>query len=296
VQTEIPELEGATRRRVAVRGIGLSVAELGDPAAPPLLLVHGWPQHGLAWRKLTGPLSESHRVIVPDLRGFGRSDAPPSGYEKRELARDMLALIEALELGPVRWAGHDWGGLIGYFACFERPELISHLLAIGVSHPWARRETGAGAMLRSLWRLNYMVALATPLLGPRALRDGRLPRLALVKGAARREDAWQEGELEPYVEQWRDPRRAAAGSAVYRTFLTRELPALARGAFSDERVEVPTVLLTGDRDPVIRPETLGGWERNAPRMRVEVLAGIGHWIPEEAPEATLRVARELFAA
>jgi pimeloyl-ACP methyl ester carboxylesterase len=291
----MPELPGASYRRVTVRDVELNVAEAGDPAAPPALLVHGWPQHGYVWRKLAGPLAAEYRLIVPDLRGFGWSSAPRHGYEKRELARDLIALVDALELGPVRWVGHDWGGLIGYFACFERPELVSHLLAIGVSHPWARRSGGAGEALKSVSRLSYMVPIATPLLGPQLMRRAGVARAALLKAAAKPREAWGEGEIDTFVEQWREPARAAAASAVYRTFLTKELPALVRGGFRDERVEVPTVLLTGDRDPVIRPEGLGGWERNAPQLRVEVLPGVGHWVPEEAPERTLAVAQELFA-
>ena len=93
----------------------------GPTDAEPLVLLHGWPQHWYAWRRLIGPLSERYRVICPDLRGFGWTDAPAGSYEKSELAADVIALLDVLGLERVRLAGHDWGGFVGFLVCIDGP-------------------------------------------------------------------------------------------------------------------------------------------------------------------------------
>ncbi len=293
-----PEIPGVPVEHsyVDVRGLRMHVASAGPADAEPVILLHGWPQHWLAWRHLIGPLSADYRVHCPDLRGFGWTGAPRGSYEKSVLAADVLALLDELGLERVRLAGHDWGGFAGFLLCMDAPGRVSHFLAAGIPHPWVRPDRGLVATLSTARRLSYMALISTPLLG-RAIVQ-RVPafvRTLLRLSAADPDRAWGPAELASYVDQWREPDRAAACVGIYRSFLTRELPALARGAFRDRRIEIPVTLLTGAADPVIRPELLGGAERNAPAMRIEVVPGTGHWIAEEAPGEVLAQMRELFA-
>src|SRR4051794_33022829 len=76
-----PEVEGVEHRYVDAGGLRMHVAEAG-PQGEPIMLLHGWPQHWYLWRDVIPPLAEEYRVIAPDLRGFGWSDAPPDGYDK----------------------------------------------------------------------------------------------------------------------------------------------------------------------------------------------------------------------
>jgi pimeloyl-ACP methyl ester carboxylesterase len=112
----LPHVDGVTHRWVEARGLRFHVAEAGagDDA---VLLLHGWPQHWYEWRHLMPDLADRHRVIAPDLRGFGWSDAPSSGYLKEEMGQDVLAILDALELERVKLVGHDWGGWIGFILC-----------------------------------------------------------------------------------------------------------------------------------------------------------------------------------
>ena len=101
--------------------------------------------------------------------------------------------------------------------------------------------------------------------------------------------------MNEFVCQWNEPERAAASVAIYRSFLTRELPQLASGAFGERRMEMPAVLFTGVADPVIRPQAQGGFESNAPAMSLVVVEDAGHWLPEEAPETLLDGMLELYS-
>ena len=295
----MPEIPGLTVEHSFhdVRGLRMHVAAAGPAAAEPLVMVHGWPQHWYAWRRLIGPLSERYRVICPDLRGFGWTDAPRGRYLKAELAADVVGLLDVLGLERVRLAGHDWGGFVGFLLCLDHPRRISHFAVAGMSHLWVRRETGMSGAVNLLRRLAYMGLIASPVLGGQVVR--RLPaftRTVFRSSAVNPERTWTEAELETFVSQWSEPDRAAASVAVYRSFLTKELRQVASGGFMSRTMEQPCVQFVGVGDPVIRPDQQGGAEENAPRLRMEVVADAGHWLPEEAPEALLPAMLELYAS
>ena len=130
-QAAPPSIPGVSHRDVGVDGVRLHVAEAGD--GPPMVLVHGWPQHWWCWRHLIPRPARSYRVLAPDLRGLGWSDAPPGDHAKSSFAADLLALLDAEGLDRVRLIGHDWGQLL-----LATPQLGSRTL-IG----------GAGASARS---------------------------------------------------------------------------------------------------------------------------------------------------
>jgi pimeloyl-ACP methyl ester carboxylesterase len=157
-------------------GVRLHVAEAGDPGAPALLAVHGWPQHWWMWRGVIPALAETHRVICPDLRGFGWSGQPADGdFAKERLADDMLALLDALGVERAGYLGHDWGGWTGWLLAIRAPERFSRLMLVSIVHPWTSRATA----LLNAWRLLYQWPLATPVLGPALVRDGRIVRALL---------------------------------------------------------------------------------------------------------------------
>ncbi|HKJ36305.1 MAG TPA: alpha/beta fold hydrolase [Solirubrobacterales bacterium] len=291
----MPELEGVSHELYNVGGIRMHVAVAGDPASEPLVLIHGWPQHWWVWRKLIGPLSDRYRVICPDLRGFGWSEAPSRSYLKADLADDVVALADALELDRFKLAGHDWGGLVGFHVCLKQPARVSHYAAAGISHLWVRADDATlPERIRLLGRLWYQFVLASPLLGRQVVQ--RLPmfmRTVLNKGADR-PDTFTDADIETFVSQWAEPERARASVQVYRSFLTREFAQIAKGAFDDRVLEQPIAMLIGEGDPVISAEDLEGAEANLPNLELRELTGVGHFVPEEAPDVMLAAMNELF--
>jgi pimeloyl-ACP methyl ester carboxylesterase len=299
VARPLPEVPGVEIEHsfVAAGSLRMHVAAAGPADAEPVVLLHGWPQHWYAWRHLIGPLAERYRVICPDLRGFGWSEAPRGRYLKSELAADVVRLLDALGLERVRLAGHDWGGFAGFLLCIDRPDRVSHYAALGISHPWVERREGAGETVKQLRRLAYMALIAAPLVGGQVIR--RLPAFtrAVMRASAMDPDrTWDGPTLDAYVEQWREPDRARATVALYRSFLTSELRDLASGAFASRRMETPCVQLIGIADPVIRPDQQAGCEDDAPNLTVRTVPDAGHWLAEEAPEAVLEAMLELYAS
>jgi pimeloyl-ACP methyl ester carboxylesterase len=289
-----PPVEGVAvihRDVVLADGTRLHLAEAGD--GPPLVLVHGWPQHWWAWRRLLPALAQERRVLCPDLRGLGWSDAAPGAYAKEGWAADLVALLDALDLDTADVAGHDWGGLAALLAALAAPDRVRSVAAVSIVHPWPRTPAPS---LRTVAPLGYQLPLALPIGGEQLLR--RLPLLVreLLRRGSGPGQRWADDELDAYAEVLREPDRARASSAIYRTFLLRELGPLMRGRHRDRRLAVPALIATGAADPVVGPGLIAGLDRHADAgARIEVIAGAGHFVPEEAPDALLALLREHLA-
>jgi pimeloyl-ACP methyl ester carboxylesterase len=288
----MPELAGVGHRDVVVRGVRLHVAEAG--AGEPVVCLHGWPQNWWVWRGVIPGLAERYRVICPDLRGFGWSEATPKGYEKRETAADMAALFDALDLRDVRLMGHDWGGVAAFILCLERPDLVRQYLAMNTAHVWPRME---GRRLPDMRRFWYQWVISTPLLGRLAVQLlSKLPpeRSYRVTGSS---SAWNAEDTRVFLGQFAERERARASVQTYRTFVVSELAALVRGRYRDERLKAPVLWLHGTGDPVIRPFMLQGVQEHSDAdVRVELIDGVGHFIADERPDLVLERALAFFGA
>jgi pimeloyl-ACP methyl ester carboxylesterase len=145
-----PDLPGVEHRYVTTSGgLTIHVAEAGPSDGPPITLVHGFPQHWWAWRRLIGPLaSDGYRVLAPDLRGAGWSDAPRGRYLKADMADDLLAVLDELGIKRSWVAAHDWGGLAGFILLLRHPERIAGFAGFNTVAPWLKLD---GPNLRHLW-------------------------------------------------------------------------------------------------------------------------------------------------
>jgi pimeloyl-ACP methyl ester carboxylesterase len=181
-----PPLDGIRHRFVELPGLRVHVAEAG--AGEPLVLLHGFPQHWWGWRKVLPSLAASYRVIAPDLRGAGWTDAPSHGYTEQQLVDDAVAVLDALGLDRVHLAGLDIGGILGFRLCLAHPERVRRFVCLAAPHPYP---AFSARVLLETWRLWPGFAAALPLLGPRLLGRGRqaLPRRMMV-GDTDDPDVW----------------------------------------------------------------------------------------------------------
>jgi pimeloyl-ACP methyl ester carboxylesterase len=193
-------------------GIRMHVAEAGPADGPPVVLLHGWPQHWWCWRGVIPPLAEAgFRVLAPDLRGSGWSDAPPGAYDKEQLASDVLALLDALGIEQATLVGHDWGGWTSQLIALRAPERVPRLVLCNIAPVWARR----GCRPPERLALSYQVVGRARSSGPRC--SARRSCAAACTGCPR-------ATARSSPRRCASPGRAEAGSAIYRTFATRELP------------------------------------------------------------------------
>ena len=288
-----PALDGVEHDHVDLPDVRIHVATAGQ--GPPVVLLHGWPQNWWTWRHVIPLLSADHRVICPDLRGHGWSSAPSGGYDKEQLATDLLGVLDALELDRVGLAGHDWGGFTGFLACLRAPERFRAFLALNIVHPWQHAVPFRPSSLMALPRLAYQPVLSTPGLGEWLLRTKPSLVGRGVGSDAVHRDAFTREDRELFARRLQDPARARASGLVYRTWLTREMGPILRGRYRDRRLTVRTRVLFGMRDAVVRREWLEGYERYADAMDVVEVPDSGHFIAEERPDLLAAELRELLA-
>ena len=288
VAHEMPQVDGVRHRFEAAGGLNFHVAEAGE--GEPVLLLHGWPQHWYCWRHVIPPLAERYRVLAMDLRGFGWTDIAWEGLDKETMADDVANVMAALEIDRARIVGHDWGGWIGYLLALRRPELVERLVALSIPPPFAPRSLRGAVNLR---RLAYQLPIASPL-GPRLMKRPSFVARKVRRWAENKEHVRNDVQR-LYGRDLRASTRARAASLLYRTFLTRELVPVLAGRYNRQRLTVPTLVLHGQRDPVVPPVFFQGHERFADDMTVEKVKGAGHLLPEERPALVADRVLEFFA-
>ncbi|MEU6094205.1 SDR family oxidoreductase [Streptomyces sp. NPDC047079] len=282
-------LEGARERRVRTGGVELSVAELGDPGRPTVVLVHGYPDSKEVWSEVAPRLAGRFHVVLYDVRGHGRSTAPSrlrGGFTLEKLTDDFLAVADAVSPDrPVHLVGHDWGsvqswefvtvrrteGRIASFTSMSGPSLdhFGHWIKQRVRRPTPRRVAqllGQGA------RSWYVYLLHTPALPELAWRGplgrrwaGLLERLEKVPG----------GDYPtPSL-----PTDAAHGAWLYRDNVRSRL----RHPRADAYAHAPVQLITPLEDAFLSERLHDELERWVPQLTRRTLSA-GHWIPRTRPD------------
>ncbi|MDC0710958.1 alpha/beta fold hydrolase [Stigmatella sp. ncwal1] len=262
----------------------MQALQAGPSNGPLVLLLHGFPESSESWREVLPVLGEAgFRAVAPDLRGYGGTDRPKSGYDIDTLARDIQQLARYLQ--PDRAAhvvGHDWGGAIAFHLAAWHPQTVDRLVAVNAPHMevMVRNLRNPAQLLRS----SYMLYFQLPWLPERRLsKNGgaavaRLIRRALVNPARVPEE-----RLARYAENFSRPEAVSAALAYYRHALRGLL--LQRGPRRSPRIRAPFRLIWGKEDAALGIELTQGlepWFEHPPEVRY--LPGVGHFAPLEAPE------------
>lgn len=253
-------------------GLVFDVRDGGDGRAGTVVALHGFPQTGAMWEPVRAAWEEAgHRVVAPDQRGYSPGARPPGirPYTQRELAADAVALIEALDAGPVHLVGHDWGGAVAWTVAYRRPDLLRSLTVLSTPHPLAYR---AGLLQGQALKSWYFLAFQPPRLPERtlSLRGGEVFARSL------RGSGLDASSAARTVELFRQPGAATAAVNWYR--------ALRFGAPAAGRIQVRTLYVWGDRDRFLgaAPARRTGSFVDAPYEYAEIRGGT-HWLVEQRP-------------
>ena len=268
---DFPHVDGVEHRYVDAGRLRMHVAEAG--AGEPVLLLHGWPQHWYLWRDVIPRMAPHARVICPDLRGFGWTAVARGGYDKETMARDIVALMDALEIERARVVGHDWGAWIGFLLGLRHPERVERFVGCNILPPWPDRDPRA---LLGIWRISYQALLGLPRVGGALGR--RFAELGLRSTRALSDD-----EVAAFIDRM-GGERGRVTELLYRTFLLREFPRLRTGRYSAADYAVPTLILFGDRDQVIPLASVERAVAPVDSIELEVVPGASHFVVDERPE------------
>lgn len=275
-----------TSRFVQTDALRFHVLECGPEDGPLALLLHGFPELSESWREVMPHLAEAGlRVVAPDLRGYGETEAPKSGYDIDSLTSDVVALIEALGRKRAHLVSHDWGGAISYCVAAMYPQVVERLVVCNCPHPLALvKGILRPKQLRKSW---YMFAFALPWLPERALSangGGRIKSI-LKAGSVDRSRLTSE-RLAKYAEAFSDRERAQAALRYYRQMFVTVLRKKSRQRLMTmPLIQAPTRIIWGDQDVALGQQLLDGMERyfvNAPD--IVHLPAHGHFTPLEAPD------------
>ncbi|MFA6123737.1 alpha/beta fold hydrolase [Sphingomonas sp.] len=278
-------------------GVTLDVATAGDPAHPPILLLHGFPESHRTWRHVIPQLSADHFVIAPDQRGFARSSKPAnlSDYTPDKMVADLLALADHFGLTTFTLVGHDWGGAVAWMAALQNPKRITRLVIVNAPHPFVFQRTlfddmaqrAASQYIRAFRNPDFEKHVAS--IGLSAFFDGSFaPHTDLAKMAE---------EKPIYLDQWGQPGALTAMLNWYRASPilvpamdeTPERPAFLDGPFPP--IQQPTLVVWGLKDAALLPSQLEGLDTLVPDLTL-VKVDAGHFVPWENPDAIVAAIRE----
>ncbi|MFH8972904.1 alpha/beta fold hydrolase [Streptomyces sp. NPDC017890] len=288
MSTQSPGADRPRARSVRVDG-GARVAcwESGPPDAEPVVLLHGYPADHHCWRHQIPPLSRQHRVIAPDLLGWGGSDRPlhlSFDYDT-EVAR-LGRLLDALGLGPVNLVGHDYGGFLSLGFAETHPERVRRLAVLN--------SRAHATFTRNWYAVFSLVSLAgrTPVLRPAAMR---LPYAALHRRAFAplvRAGHLDPGVLDGYVGWMATPEGRRWLLHYFGDYRTPPRPELRRRLHA---VRCPTAVIWGRADTYLRPAIATQLAGAVPGAELTMLDDAGHWVMDERPAEVTAALRRLLA-
>jgi haloacetate dehalogenase len=285
-------IEGFTRQRIATNGIGLSVHRGG--AGPALILLHGYPQTHMAWHRVAPVLARQFDVIIPDLRGYGDSDAPPdtaaqTAYSKREMARDIVGMMDGLGIARAHVMGHDRGARVAYRLALDHPQRVDRLGIVEVvpTAEFWRAWTAELALRAYHWTF---LAQPAPLPETLIMADGPgyIARTLASWSLAGDLSAFAPAALASYLDQAKDGARVAAMCADYRAGAGIDRLLDEADLAAGRRIAAPLHFVWAAQGfPARTGDPLGIWRRWADRVTGAQIPGCGHFAMEEAPDALL---------
>ena len=292
----------AELQRIALRtGVELDVAIAGDPANPPIFLLHGFPESHRSWRHQIAELAKDHYVVAPDQRGFARSSKPEGveNYTPDKPVGDLLALADHLGVDRFTLVGHDWGGAIAWMAALQNPRRIARLIIVNAPHPKVFQKSlfddpaqRKGSQYITRFR---DTRIDQGLIGAGLERFFASTFAQHIVGGIAGEDK------AAYMDEWGQPGAMTAMLNWYRASSIvvpapdedAERPVWLDAPFPP--ITQPTLVIWGMQDKALLPVQLE-LDEFVPDLIIARIEDGGHFVPWEKPEAVTAAMREWLLA
>lgn len=278
-------------RRVKINGIHLHCAEQGQ--GPVMVCLHGFPEFWYCWRHQLQAFSPKFRVVAPDLRGYNTSDKPEgvAAYRIPVLVEDIRCLIQSLDAGPVTLVAHDWGGVIAWALALFHPECIERLVILNAPHPalFARELANNPEQQKASAYIDVLCAPQSETL--LAKNNFKWLQSAVFEGW-RNPSKVPPADRRAYLSAWAQPG-ALTGMVNYYRAGTPD-PEKVQKDKKIPVIEVPTLVIWGERDTALRPGLLDGLEAYVSDLTVRRIPEATHWVLTDAPDQVNRYIREFI--
>jgi pimeloyl-ACP methyl ester carboxylesterase len=294
-------------RRIPTNGIHLAVHELGE--GPAVFLLHGFPELAYSWRHQIHPIAAAgFRVIAPEQRGYGDSDAPedPLTYSVKNLVADLVGLLDSLELERAVFVGHDWGSMPAWYAGAYAPQRVAGAASLCTPYFTPGEVDLIEAYNETRGPNHYMATFQEPGVGEAMLeRDVEATFRALIRGRGMTVDEFRasppeiqevpagvfvgdpqlfgeelltDEELAVYTETYR--RTGFTGGLNWYRALHEDWR---EGLGHDFVIDKPALMISAADDWFLPPDFTEGMEQLLPQLEKHVIPAAGHWLQQERP-------------
>jgi haloacetate dehalogenase len=267
-----------------VDGLRLHCRLAGE--GPLLVLLHGWPQTGHCWRHLIGPLSAGHTVVAPDLRGYGRSDKPRGGFDKRTMAEDIRGVMRALGFETATVIGHDRGARVAHRWGLDHPEEVERLVVMDIiptREMWRRMDM---TLARRYW--HWLFHLQPDL--PELLAGANVAAYLgyFFERWTHNRAGLEEAAVAEYVRAFSAPGALRAGFDDYRASFPLDAEHDDADATAGRKLTMPVLVLWGADGLFGQLPAVEIWRDYAEEISGAAIPDCGHFLPEEQPGLVMR--------
>jgi haloacetate dehalogenase len=285
---------GFRRQTIQTSGATINVLVGGD--GPPVLLLHGYPQTHVEWRKIAPEPAKNHTLVIPDLRGYGDSGKPVGGenhinYSKRAMALDQVEIMEKVGFNRFAMVGHDRGARVGHRLALDHPDRLTKLVMMDIcpTHYMYKTTDQQFASVYFHW---FFLIQAVPF--PETLIGNNIDAFLINFFGPVMPESIEPKAYAEYRRCFSDPATIHATCEDYRAAATIDL--VHDEADMDKKIACPVLVLWGANGIVGRRyDVLAVWRDRATQVSGVALPS-GHWLTEEVPNETLTEVRRFLAA
>ena len=270
---------------VETNSIKLHVVTVGS--GKPLFLLHGFPDFWYGWKNVIPELSKDYKLIIPDLRGYNKSDKPigVKNYKIETLIDDIKGLCEAYKYDKICLAGHDWGGIISWAFAEKYSDLVEKLIILNAPHPkvfqktlvYNKKQQKASAYVFQLQKKDGEKFLFE--------NDYLALRISVFENARNRK-AFSKEDKKKYKKAWHQPNAIMSAVNYYKAFAG---PYQGTG-----EIKVPTLVIWGMKDDFLKPVQLEGLDEYVEKFRIVKSEMASHWILYDDPELVIKEIRNFL--
>ena len=261
-----------------INGLNLNVVVEGE--GEPVMLLHGFPDSNYVWRDVIPLLVKAgYKVIAPDQRGFGESDAPEGKehYDMELIAKDAIAILDALGIKKAKLVAHDWGAMIGWLLAGTYPDRFESYTAISVGHAKAYAAAGLEQKKKGWYVLFFQL-------------EGIAEKVFMANDwAIFKKTVNNHPEVEHWIKDLSRPGRLSAGMDWYRANLSK----LWKADFP--RVSIPVFGIWSSDDVALAEDQMINSAAYVDAVwQYERIENVSHWIPVDAPEVLSEIIIDYF--
>ncbi len=289
-----PTPTGMTKKKITVSRGTFSYREGGSATGTAVVMVHGWPESSYCWEGVAAKMTSTLRIIAPDLRGLGDSERTMNNlqaYQKVELAKDIVAILDALKIDSFYLVGHDWGGVVAQEVALAVPSRVKKLailnmpIILNLQNNMAARDIIYSKGAVPFWYQYFQ-------------QQENLPE-AMIPG---NEDVWvphffknrpvPQASINEYIRCYSITNTAATGASYYRT-MSDDGQRWYSLATAGTKFSMPGLYIYGNLDTVIIRDYLTGIENYFPSLQVKEIEA-AHFVQEEKPADVAQLLNDFF--